>query len=372
MTSAVGQACLLVEQRERMMATEVSLHLAVAPGEEASARGALAGCFAWLREVERRLTRFQAESELSRLNEKAGRWCGVSAMLFAAVSEALDAAQASAGLFDPALLPHLEALGYDRDFSLLPRHPSAADHDEAPVALPLGRWREIKLDRKRHRMRLPPDTRLDLGGIAKGWAADRVVKRLMKQWANVLANVGGDLRLRGGPQPGESWAVGIGDLRDEGRKACDTHRAVITFGHGGLATSGATRRWWYQGGERRHHLLDPRTGRPASLWIPAEMGKPGQPDADRLIAAATALAPTAARAEVAAKVALLRGYPEALRAVESAWQRNTATGPQLPTDRGVALLLILGSGAVVHSANLEEYLETCAGGGMLWVLPARS
>jgi len=372
MTSTGGQARLLVEQRERMMATDVSLHLAVAPGEEASARAALAGCIAWLREVERRLTRFQAESELCQLNARAGRWGAVSAVLFAAVSEAIAAAQASDGLFDPALLPHLEALGYDRDFSLLHRHPVAADHDETPVALPLGQWREIKLDRKGRRIRLPPETRLDLGGIAKGWAADRVVKRLMQHWANVLVNVGGDMRLRGGPGPGESWAVGIDDLRDEGHKACDTHRAVMTFGHGGLATSGATRRWWFHGGERQHHILDPRTGRPAPLWIPAAAGEPGQPDTSRLIATATALAPTAARAEVAAKVALLRGYPEAFHAVEAAWQRNTATGSHLPTARGVALLVILGSGEVVHSTNLEEYLETCAGGGMLWVLPARS
>jgi thiamine biosynthesis lipoprotein len=372
MTGIGGQARLLVEKKERMMATEVSLHLGVAPGEEARARAAMEGCFAWLREVERRLTRFRAESELCQLNERAGCWCAVSTMLFVAVSEAIAAAQASDGLFDPALLGHLEALGYNRDFSLLARQPVAAAQNGAPVALPLGRWREIKLDLKGRRLRLPSDTRLDLGGIAKGWAADRVVKRLMKRWAHVLVNVGGDMRLRGGPQPGESWAVGIDDLRDQEYSGGTTHRAVITFGHGGLATSGATRRWWYHGGKRQHHLLDPRTGQPASLWTPPEVTEPSKPDAGHLIATATALAPTAARAEVAAKVALLRGYPEALRAVEAAWRRDPETGPHLPADRGVALLVILGSGEVVHSANLGEYLETCAKGGMLWVLPARS
>jgi thiamine biosynthesis lipoprotein len=365
MTSAVGQARLLVEQRARIMATEVSVHLAVAPEEEASASAALASCLAWLREVERRLTRFNAESELSQLNSRAGRWCEVSSLLFAAVHEALAAARASDGLFDPALLSHLEALGYDRDFSLLAQSPAGTAPADLPATLPAGQWREIKLDPKARRIRLPPGARLDLGGIAKGWAADRAVKRLLPRAANVLVNVGGDMRLRGGPQPGETWAVGISDRHDEENPGSAKQHAVITFGHGGLATSGATRRWWYHKGERQHHLLDPRTGRPVPLWVGAEDAASGEAEADagRLIATATALAPTAARAEVAAKVALLRGYPDALHAVERAW----AGDAQLKVDKGVALLLVLGTGEVVVSANMEAYLDTCGGGGMLWL-----
>ncbi len=363
MTSAVGQARLLVEQQTRIMATEVSVHLAVAPEEEASARAALASCLAWLREVERRLTRFNAESELSQLNSQAGRWCAVSALLFAAVQEALAAARASDGLFDPALLPHLEALGYDRDFSLLARSSAETTPGDMQVTLPAGQWREIKLDAKARRIRLPPATRLDLGGIAKGWAADRVIKRLLPHVANVLVNVGGDMRMRGGPQPGETWAVGISNHSDEGNPGSAKHHAIITFGHGGLATSGATRRWWYHRGGRQHHLLDPRTGRPVPLWMGDEDAASSEADAGRLIATATALAPTAARAEVAAKVALLRGYPDALHAVEHAW----AGDAQLKVDKGVALLLVLGTGEVVVTANMEAYLDTCGGGGTLWL-----
>jgi thiamine biosynthesis lipoprotein len=363
MSSTVEQARRLVEQKQRIMATEVTLHLAVAPEEEASARAALGACVAWLREVERRLTRFNAESELSLLNQQVGRWCDVSDLLFEAVREALAAALASDGLFDPALLPHLEALGYDRDFSLLPRQPTDTAAEGARAAPPLGRWREIRLDPKGRRIRLPPGVRLDLGGIAKGWAADRAVKRLLHRVPDVLVNVGGDMRLRGGPKPGESWAVGIGDLDDQGSSAGSKHRAIITFAHGGLVTSGATGRWWYHQGKRQHHILDPRTGRPAPLWLRTGDPETSEADAGHLIATATALAPTAARAEVAAKVALLRGYPDALHAVERAW----AGEAELKADRGVALLLILGSGEVVVSANMQDYLDTCGGGGMVWL-----
>jgi thiamine biosynthesis lipoprotein len=363
MTSIAGQERLLVEQKQRIMATEVTLHLAVAPQEEARAHAALDSCVAWLREVERCLTRFNPASELCQLNRHAGQWRAVSTLLFTVVREALAAARASDGLFDPALLPHLEALGYDRDFALLARLPAESAAVKQQITPPPGAWREIKLDVERQRILLPRGTRLDLGGITKGWAADKALKRLLAYSSNVLVNVGGDIRLRGGPQPGESWAVGIGDLDATGGSAGAVQRAIVTFAHGGLATSGAGGRWWYHQGERQHHILDPRTGRPASLWLGTADAQATAAADGQVIAMATALAETAAHAEVAAKVALLRGYPAALRAIEQAW----AGDAQLKTDKGVALLLVLGNGEVVVSSNMEEYLATCGGGGMLWL-----
>ncbi|HEV2458742.1 MAG TPA: hypothetical protein VGS80_10295, partial [Ktedonobacterales bacterium] len=73
---------------------------------------------------------------------------------------------------------------------------------------------------------------------------------------------------------------------------------------------------------------------------------------------ATALAPTAAHAEVAAKVALLRGYPDALRTVEAAWERYGAVGPETDADAGVALVLTFGNGEVAISQNLNTFLAT--------------
>jgi thiamine biosynthesis lipoprotein len=139
---------------------------------------------------------------------------------------------------------------------------------------------------------------------------------------------------------------------------------VVTLRHGGIATSGAAGRWWLRNGERQHHLLDPRTGRPVPLWIDATDDQPG---GTPLIATATALAPTAAQAEVAAKVALLRGYPDALRRVERAWEtaRDEEVAPY--GDGRVALLMILGNGVVECSANIQEYLWRVGGGGNLWL-----
>ncbi|MGH2487571.1 MAG: FAD:protein FMN transferase, partial [Ktedonobacterales bacterium] len=196
--------------------------------------------------------------------------------------------------------------------------------------------------------------RLDLGGIAKGWAADIALERLCYDCAHVLINVGGDLRLRGGPQPDQAWATGVYDPRAEAAGASSRYAAVVRMSRGGLATSGSVRRWWLRGSVRRHHLLDPRTGEPARVWIDQR----DDADAGRLIATATALAPTAARAEVAAKVALLRGYPDALRMVEENWARYGALGPADDADAAVALLLVLGDGRVVLSQNFAAYLAS--------------
>jgi FAD:protein FMN transferase len=359
------QEYVLVEQTRRMMATDISVHVAVPSSQEASARAAIESCMDWLKEVEQRLTRFNPESELCQLNSTAGTWCSVSWLTFTAVQEALAAAATSAGLFDPTLLPQLEALGYDRDFAEI-----ASDADATPEPQPdppasTASWRGIRMDAKRQRIRLPKGTRLDLGGIAKGWAADVALKRCFQSFENVIINVGGDLRLRGQRQPGELWAVGIRDPRYDHLPGPAPNITVLTLGKGGLATSGGTSRFWRQGGKQRHHLLDPRSGLPANVWISfsGEEEETDEADPAHLIATATALAPTAAQAEVAAKVALLRGYPDALHAVEHAWAGNA----EIKADAGVALLLVLGTGEVVVSANMQAYLDIDGGGGMTWL-----
>jgi thiamine biosynthesis lipoprotein len=361
--SIAQQEYRLIEQTSRIMATDVSAHVAVPPAEEAGAQVAVEACMAWLREVDRRLTRFNPESELCQLNNAAGSWRGVSRLVFTAVQEALIAAEASDGLFDPTLLPQLEALGYDRDFAQIASDAGSTPGTQATPPASSGGWRRIQMDARQQRIQLPQGTRLDLGGIAKGWAADVALKRCFRSFANVIINVGGDLRLRGQRQPGERWAVGIRDPRHDHLPGPAPNIAVLTLGQGGLATSGATSRFWRQGDQWRHHLLDPRSGLPANVWISFRgEEETQQTELAHLIATATALAPTAARAEVAAKVALLRGYPDALHAVERAW----AGDAQIRADKGVALLLVLGTGEVVLSANMQEYLDTCGGGGKIW------
>ncbi|HZC08001.1 MAG TPA: FAD:protein FMN transferase [Ktedonobacterales bacterium] len=371
-----AQAYELVTRAQRMMATEVSVQLAVEPERIAEARAAVAECFAWFAEIEQRLSRFQPTSELCALNRSAGSWFAASETLYTAVFMAIQEAHASDGLFNPGLLHRLEALGYDRDFSLLSREPAAAHApaQTSPQTSPVDLWKGVIFDTARRRIRLPAGAALDLGGIAKGWAADVAMERYCLPFPGALINVGGDMRLRGGPQPGRSWTIGLRDPRDPAEAQSNPNmapdvtpgasaeeiwnRATVTFSRGALATSGAARRWWHANGERYHHLLDPRTGQPLPLWTSDDAGS----DVDRrgwepLIASVTALAPTGAQAEVATKVALARGYARALAEVEEAWARWGAVGPHGACDAGVALIFTLSDGRVIYSANLAAWLD---------------
>lgn len=365
----------VVEQYRRLMGTAVGIHVAVASKAEREAQIAMSTCLDWLKDVECTLTRFDARSELSRLNAAGGQWCQVSDLLFSMIEASIAAATATDGLFDPTILPVLEALGYDRDFALVQAdRVSRAGAPHSLARATAGDWHGIQMDVPQRRVRLPRGTRLDFGGIAKGWAADIALDQFFTDVPDVLINMGGDIRVRGGPQTDgthAAWPVGIG-ASSELTPGQLEQMPVVTLARGGLATSGASARWWYQAGERRHHLIDPRTGLPAQVWID---GVDHDDDKTTLVTVATALAPSAAHAEVAAKVAVLRGYPTALRAVEQAWSRWM--DPSVPAlapaesssygDAPVALLLLLGSGEVVCTTNLQAYLDTVGGGGKAWL-----
>lgn len=338
-----------------MMGADMSIHLAVPLQQISVANRVIHESFLWLTEVEARLTRFNASSELMRLNHHAGKPFDASPILLDCLSVALDAAARTNGLFDPALLPHLEAAGYDRDFNEIAHHDIGLVERIIPDT---GRWREVQLDVARSQITLPRGVQIDLGGIAKGWAADYLADTILAPFANALINIGGDLRVRGGDTPDTLWAIAIDNplLTDANN---EDHLAIVTPGKGAVATSGANRRWWFQGHRVSHHLIDPRTGRPAQMWTPPETEQ-DEHNAKTLIAAATALAETAAAAEVAAKLALLRGFPYALEAVEDAWAATPGTG--------TALLVALGEGKLHASLNLDAWFQHYSVEKGIWYL----
>ncbi len=341
--------------QRRMMGAHVSIHLAVPSEQVTEANDAIHESFLWLTEVETRLTRFNANSELMRLNQHAGIPFDASPILLDCLTVALVAAAQTDGLYDPTLLPHLEAAGYTRDFDEIAHQEIGIVERIIPET---GRWREIQLDRKQAHITLPPGVQIDVGGIAKGWAADYLADHILAPYANVLINIGGDLRVRGGNTPDTLWAIAIDNpLLNDAQN--EDHLAIVTPCKGGIATSGANRRWWLQGHKVSHHLIDPRTGRPARIWTPPET-EHNRHDTDRLIATATAFAETAVQAEVAAKLALLHGFPDALDAVEHTW----ATTPE----RGTALLVVLGRGTLHASSNLDAWFHHYSVEKGIWYL----
>lgn len=276
---------------------------AMVDSESVHAAAALREVPRWFAAWERCLSRFREDSELSLLNHSDGRWMRVSPTMWEVLRAALLAAQLSEGLVVPTVLPALEAAGYDRPFEeLLRGTPEAADEDEVETReVGSWPWAAIQLDLKRRMVKLPEGVRLDLGGIAKGWAADQAVRRL-KPYGPALVDAGGDIAVSGPMANGEPWPIGVADPRSAPRSVLEDPPllGILRVARGGVATSGRDVRRWRRGAEEQHHLIDPRTGRPARTDV----------------LAVTVVAPTAYEAEIAAKVVFLRGSREGVAWLE--------------------------------------------------------
>jgi thiamine biosynthesis lipoprotein len=227
--------------------------------------------------LEALLSRFREDSELSRLNRDGSIDAGPD--LLRVVTLALDARKRTGGRFDPAVHDALVAAGYDRSFELVP--PDGGLRASAPAA---GAGRVLV---NGSRIQLEAGVRLDLGGIGKGYAAERAAE-LLATAGPCLVNAGGDIATRGG-----SWPVGV-----------ETAGEPLTLELTGsaLATSGRDRRRWRRDGRELHHLIDPLTGEPA------------ESDVLRV----TVVADDAVEAEVRAKSLFLAGAQRATAEADAA------------------------------------------------------
>ena len=238
-----------------------------------------------VRLLERAWSRFDPDSEVSRLNAATGTLAIVSEVTYELVSLAHQASLATNGAFDPLMLDQLVALGYDRTWDAIVEDPRPL-----PESSPAGRAC-IELFPEISAVCLPAGSHFDPGGIGKGLAGDMVAAALLEAGAeSVQIELGGDVRVAGPEWSGDSWRVVVDDSDHE-----TASPATITLSQGGVATSTVLRRRWRRGGVDVHHLIDPRTGLSASTDLDA----------------VTVAAPTLWWAEVMAKVALIGGSEHA-------------------------------------------------------------
>jgi thiamine biosynthesis lipoprotein len=187
---------------------------------------------------DRRFSRFRQGSELTWVNERAGRPTQVSHEFARVLALALEMAAATDGLVDPTVGGTVRAAGYDRDFALLSDDPRPAEVASVPGWRGVLQWGEV--------VHLPRDCQLDLNGVVKSLTVDQAADCLESPG---FVAAGGDIAVRGGTDIG---------LPGDG---------AIRLLEGGVATSGSGRRRWRRGGAWYHHLIDPFTGAPAvSPW----------------------------------------------------------------------------------------------------------
>jgi thiamine biosynthesis lipoprotein len=231
-------------------------------------------------DVERRFSRFRADSELSRLNARTRSRVHTSTEMRAILATAKRLYRMTQGVFDPSILPELEASGYDRSFELITGDVGGS-HSE--VSCVRG-FDAAVIDQEQGVVTLPPGVRIDLGGIGKGWAVDHAAQ-VLAPCHDYLVNAGGDVFASGSDGYHDGWTAAV-----EHPHTGETVSTVVLRNQA-IATSTTALRHWMSSGVRRHHLIDPRT---------AACSQSG-------VASASVIALTAVEADVFAKAALILG-----------------------------------------------------------------
>jgi len=271
-------------------------------------------------DLQARWSRFEPSSELCQLNNRSGQFTVVSPETYQLIAEAVSGWWRTDGRYDPTVIGALQRAGYDRPFEELATLVELPQSASPQKVKPTPGCAEIALLAEAGAVFLPKRVGLDLGGIAKGFAADIVVKELIDAGARgACVNIGGDAAVAGEPPSAAGWIVEIAPAS----RATGAPRSVA-LERGAICTSTVTKRTWATNQGDKHHLIDPTNSTPASGDV----------------ASATVLAARAVDAEVATKDALLRHSDDAARTLES---------------QGLAAVIVTTSGAVIDVGPIAQF-----------------
>lgn len=232
--------------------------------------------------IEQKYSRYRPDSVLSRINANAGSWQTLDSETAQLLAFAQQCYQLSDGLFDISSGILRRVWQFDGSANI-------ASQSEIEQLLPFIGWHKVKLDAQQ--LFLPTGMELDLGGIAKEYAVDKVLQLLCQQFSDsdvpsMVVNFGGDMRCNRPREDGSLWRIGI-----ENPTLADHAISAVGLNQGALATSGDSRRFLLKDGVRYSHILNPKTGWPIS-------------NAPRSV---TVAAPNCLLAGVLATTALLQG-----------------------------------------------------------------
>ncbi|HEX4121547.1 MAG TPA: FAD:protein FMN transferase [Verrucomicrobiae bacterium] len=224
-----------------------------APSKNA-AEGAATAAFSRIAQINDEMTDYDSDSELSRLSQTSGqdKEVHVSPDLWRVLERAQDLAERSHGAFDATVGPYVNLWRYARRKGAMPD----------PVRLAKARmavgYTKMKLDPRRHTVKLiAPNMRLDLGGIAKGYAVDQALRTLTRLGVtNALIFGGGDMAMSGKPPGRKGWRIELPPL--DATNAPMARYVVVS--NVGISTSGDLFQRLEINGTRYSHIIDPRTG----------------------------------------------------------------------------------------------------------------
>ena len=182
----------------------------------------------WIEEWEQSLSRFRPDSELNRLNRSHGKMIRVSETFWDVLNLSLQTEHTSQGMVTPAVLNALETAGYSKDFDLIRSGGFEIDQEFTPKAS----LEDLIMVEEEKLVLLPKGLRLDFGGVAKGWSAQKVVDKL-KEYGPALMDAGGDIMSGSALLDGSPWPIAIADPFHP-----DDDLEMLYLAGEGVATSG--------------------------------------------------------------------------------------------------------------------------------------
>jgi thiamine biosynthesis lipoprotein len=244
--------------RKTMPLMDTIVSISVVSGSKDEAERGMDKAFAAIDRFGTLINFFSEKSELSEINRNAGtRETRVSPETIDVIEMAVITAEKSGGAFDPSIGPVVKLWDF-----LKRKKPGG---EEIRRVLPLIDFRNIVIDRQNSTVFLKnKGMLLDLGGIAKGYAADLAADTLIKSGIrDGLVSIAGDIRTFGVKPDNSPWTIGIKNPRQTGEK--DEIIARIRLSGKAISTAGDYERFFIDDNRRYHHLLDPETGYPAGL-----------------------------------------------------------------------------------------------------------
>ncbi len=240
----------------------------VSPSQE-KAEEAIDAAFDEIKTLEEFLNYFSTESEITAINKAAGKVpVKVSKETLDVVKKAVDVADATDGAFNPTIGPVIKLWGFSRQSSehSLPSRKLIED------ALRLVDYKKIKINNLTSEIYLEEKgMELDLGGIAKGYAADKAIEAIKsKGIKSALVAIAGDIKGFGLKLDHQPWKVGIQDPRPEESKSEANKEGILAampLKDEAISTSGDYQRFFMKDGKRYHHIIDPRTGYPTASQV---------------------------------------------------------------------------------------------------------
>lgn len=212
--------------------------------------------FQWFETIEKQFSRFLPGSELSRVNQNAGKETPVSERFIQLFYEALQYYEQTEGIFTPFLGFYMNRLGYGQTFEKIHAENLTTDNTEAPDHDPNE---PITVDIDRRTVKVNLRNTLDFGGIAKGWSVQQIAGKMMLNSSAGLVDAGGDIMAWNTEDCKNPWLVGVAHPYSDQ----DSVAKLWLKGQAGIATSSIVKRHWKKLNRSFHHIIDPRTGLPA-------------------------------------------------------------------------------------------------------------